>query len=81
MHPIILISLLLYYTVLEFDAVLYFSKPITSILQEAKLTTLSDELCKEYGGKMKADPMVELCAGAVKKSKNNKIFTYVIMHV
>ena len=77
----ILISLLLYYTVLEFDAVLYFSKQITSILQEAKLTTLSDELCKEYGGKMKADPMVELCAGAVKKSKNNKIFTYVIMHV
>ena len=79
--PLILISLLLYYTVLEFDAVLYFSKQITSILQEAKLTTLSDELCKEYGGKMKADPMVELCAGAVKKSKNNKIFTYVIMHV
>ena len=78
---IILISLLLYYTVLEFDAVLYFSKQNTSILQEAKLTTLSDELCKEYGGKMKADPMVELCAGAVKKSKNNKIFTYVIMHV
>ena len=77
----ILISLLLYYTVLEFDAVLYFSKQITSILQEAKLTTLSDELCKEYGGKMKVNPKVELCAGAVKKSKNNKIFTYVIMHV
>ena len=77
----ILISLLLYYIVVEFDEVLYFSKQNTSILQEAKLTTLSDELCKEYGGKMKADPKVELCAGAVKKSKNNKIFTYVIMHV
>ena len=35
----------------------------------------------EYGGKMKANPKVELCEGAVKKSKNNKIFTYVIMHV
>ena len=30
---------------------------------------------------MKANPKVELCAGAVKKNKNNKIFTYVIMHV
>ena len=56
-------------------------KQNTSILQEAKLTTLSDELCKEYGGKMKANPKVELCAGAVKKKKNNKMFTYVIMHV
>ena len=67
--------------ILHFNAVLYFSKRNTSILQEAKLTTLSDELCKEYGGKMKANPKLELCAGAVKKSKNNKIFTYVIMHV
>lgn len=38
------------------------------ILQEAKLLTLSDDLCKKYGGKMKADPEVELCAGARKKS-------------
>ena len=73
--------LFLYHIALKFNAVLYFLKHNTSILQEAKLTTLSDELCMEYGGKMKANPKVELCAGAVKKSKNNKIFTYVIMHV
>ena len=73
--------LFLYHIALKFNAVLYFFKHNTSILQEAKLTTLSDELCMEYGGKMKANPKVELCAGAVKKNKNNKIFTYVIMHV
>ena len=46
-----------------------------SILQEAQLSTLSDSLCKKYGGKMKADPNVELCAGSLKKAGGNKIYT------
>ena len=71
-NPLYVVFWFLCYIVLKFNAVLYFSKRNTSILQEAKLTTLSDELCKEYGGKMKANPKLELCAGAIKKSKNKR---------